>query len=409
MTTSRRKAEPRRKLKTLVGINVVTLVVVVVVYWEWSSTKTLLSHEDERAFSLPPFHASVAVSQTTTAALDPPPAFDSKPANWTFQFLQEQFPCPEKVDLTRPRIIFYHIQHHAGTSFFHGAVINKECAPRACRQKDKQCLVSYSEKIEAENIRSTRMSFIPYEIMLPKHFPLPFVNEREGFFFTTIMRHPIDRLKTVLRRQPMKQQQLWYLDETKSNDPYHIDNLSVRWLAGVTNNRQITEQDLTLAKCRLELFDLVITDKTHMESMLQVVCPLRDWKRCKKVFEAGHKSNNDSLLELDPVVIGAWIERQRPSFELYDYARRLSVHQLQTRYGISSRGDLLRKRSFVETMEKYANVTCQGPIKRYNELKMNGPHVPVSGCEEYHRLWASNQDLVPKIWGLNTILENPQG
>lgn len=404
---------PRGKWAMLMGFNVTTLVVVVVLYWEWSSTNSLLHSQDDARFTLPPLPSPIialgAADQSTISLLNPPPAFDSKPSNWTYRFSQEQFPCPENVDLTKPRIIFYHIQHHAGTAFFKGAIINRECAPRACRQKDKQCMVSYSEKVEAENIRSTRMTFIPYEIMLPKHFPLPFVNERDGFFFTTIMRHPIDRLKTVLRRLPNTKHQLWFLDERQVNDPYLIDNLSVRWLAGVTNNRQITDQDLTLAKCRLELFDLVITDKTHMESMLRVICPLRGWKGCKKVFEEEHNiSNSDSLADLDPVVAGAWIERQRPSFELYDYARRLSVHQLKSR-GISSSDDPLLKRSYVETIEKYANFTCQGSAKSCNELKMKRGRTPVTGCEEYHLLWASNQDMVPKIWGLNTILERPEG
>ena len=402
MATIRRKEVSGRKMAMLMGFNVITLIVVVVLYMEWSSTSTILS---DASFSLPPLPAPTVASDatvvSTSLSLPPIPAFEDKPTNWTFRFNQEQFQCPENVDLTKPRIVFFHIQHHAGTLFYKAAIVNKECAPRACRQDDKQCLVSYSEQVEAKNIRDTRMTFIPYEIMLPPQFPLPFVNEREGFFFATIMRHPIDRLKTVLRRVPRKQEEFWYTGDIKRNDPYIMDNLSVRWLAGVTYNRQITDQDLHLAKCRLELLDLVITDKTHTESMIQVVCPLRGWRGCKKIFEEHDSKKSDSLSELDPVVAGAWIERQRPSFELYDYARRLSVHQLQTRHGIANPKDHLLKPSFVQTMEKYANITSPG------SMKMKSEHVPVTGCEEYHRLWASNQDLVPRIWGLNTILKTP--
>ena len=162
--------------------------------------------------------------------------------------------------------------------------MNKECAPQACLQNEKQCFVSYSEQVEAANICNTLITFLPHEIILPKQFCFPFVNKQEDFFFTTIMQHPINRLKTVLCCHGNKRTLLWLSDKLPSNNPYVIDSLSVQGLAGVRNNQQITEENLTLAKCQLELMDLVITDKAHTASMIQVVGPLWGWKECQKIF-----------------------------------------------------------------------------------------------------------------------------
>ncbi|KAL3922070.1 MAG: hypothetical protein SGILL_002400 [Bacillariaceae sp.] len=379
---------------------------------------------DEVDFSLPQMDASATATVTVTStdadadavkslSLDPPPIIDPRPSvDWTFVYANNTsanekpeycLPGVVNLDPKLPRIVFYHIQHHAGTNFWSMAKRNKECAPRACHQVKKQCVVSYSEKVEADHIRKSPLTFIPYEFQLPRHFPMPFVNEREGFFFTTIMRNPIDRLKTVFRRQQRKAEMFWNTHPMPIKDSYNVDNLSVRWLAGVTNNLPITEQDMTLAKCRLESFDLVMTELTLDEGMAQVVCKQRNWPNCEEEVKLGKgkKKKNDPIAEMDPVVAGAWIERQRPSFELYDYARRLSAHQLKQKYGVTASGDPLLRTSFVASIEKYSNSTCTGP---FDSCKKLGPHQPVSGCEKYHRIWANNQDLVPKIKGIGGIL-----
>ena len=104
----------------------------------------------------------------------------------------------------------------------------------------------------------------------------------------------------------------WHLTASHHVDNYNADNLSVRWLAGVGYNRPITEQDLNLAKCRLELFDLVMTDKTMEQAMTKVLCPSREWKDCEKRFDSVVPSKVDPFGEMDPIYVGAWMERQRP-------------------------------------------------------------------------------------------------
>ena len=78
----------------------------------------------------------------------------------------------------------------------------------------------FGEEYEANHIRhNTRLSYSVLRTIVPPQFPLPFVNERHGLFFTTIMRNPFDRLKTVLRRKHKEQNSLfWHLTAS-----HHVD------------------------------------------------------------------------------------------------------------------------------------------------------------------------------------------
>ena len=88
------------------------------------------------------------------------------------------------------------MQHNAGTYLWGLARQFAPCALRACWQHSKHCMISYKEEIEADNIRANYKKFgiqyVSYEMMLPPHFPMPFVSEetRENLFFTTIVRDP---------------------------------------------------------------------------------------------------------------------------------------------------------------------------------------------------------------------------
>ena len=86
------------------------------------------------------------------------------------------------------------------------------------------------------------------------------------------------------------------------------------------------KSDILLAKCRLALFDLVMTEHTFAEAVADVICPERNWGSddCKVLhgrINGTRKPKPDPLL--DPAVprpfVGAWIERHR-----YEIAASLS-------------------------------------------------------------------------------------
>jgi hypothetical protein len=119
------------------------------------------------------------------------------PVDWSFKMPKY---CKNSTnfrpDPKRKIIVHFHMQHNAGTEFWMFARRFTPCATRACWQDSKHCMVSYNEEVEAENIRQNYINhgvqYVSYELMLPPHFPLPFVSEkaRRGIFFTTIVRNP---------------------------------------------------------------------------------------------------------------------------------------------------------------------------------------------------------------------------
>ena len=123
------------------------------------------------------------------------------PTNWSFKrprFCKDitSFQYNPTIHDEQKIIVHYHMQHNAGTYLWGLARQFSPCALRACWQHSKHCMVSYKEEIEADNIRANYkkygIQYVSYEMMLPPHFPLPFVSEkaREGLFFTTIVRDP---------------------------------------------------------------------------------------------------------------------------------------------------------------------------------------------------------------------------
>ena len=125
----------------------------------------------------------------------------SPPQDWAFQMPKfcnttSIFRYNHSLHSQQKIIVHYHMQHNAGTEFYHFARQFTPCATRACWQCSKHCMVSNKEEVEAENIRNNYrrhgVQYVSYELMLPPRFPLPFVSEdaRRGLFFTTIMRDP---------------------------------------------------------------------------------------------------------------------------------------------------------------------------------------------------------------------------
>ena len=339
------------------------------------------------------------------------------PQNWSYN-TPKYYREPENFspDSNQKIIVHYHLQHNAGTSFYQLAH-NFTAATRACWQSAKHCLVSYNQDVEAENIRNNYfqygIQYVSYEVMLPPRFPLPFVSEsaREGLFFTTIMRNPMSRLITWSRSDRHKPkvvggptENFWNEVSGKSGI-YMRENLNVRWLSGSLD--AITEDHLNIAKCRLQLFDLVIADTLYDTAVNEVVCPLNNWQGRR--FCNPNQSNEPKDKKQDPLnatdshFIGAWIERLRPSFELYDYARILSYAQLKA-HGVKDVPPVSEVPSYIATLSKYTNITLEVPEEsRVSLTNIYKLHPPREFCEKMKTVWESNADEVPYIDGIGGL------
>eukprot|EP00986_Skeletonema_menzelii_P003911 scaffold1276_cov152-Skeletonema_menzelii.AAC.2 len=363
------------------------------------------------------------------------------PSNWSFvnpQYCLSCDSCHQKwlqiaptsmKNTTQKIIVHYHMQHNAGTNFFALAHAYTPCATRACWQIHKHCLISYNEEVEAENIRRNYyqhgVQYVSYENMLPPRFPLPFVSEsaREGLFFTTIMRDPMKRLVTWLRKiqkvpQLNKKNEMggappdFFWSELEGNrGVYKRENLNVRWLSGALDD--VTPDHVNIAKCRLQLFDLVIVDTTYDVAVEEVICPLNNWQldelgrsRCNAAAVPRNDIKKPNPLNgTDSHFVGAWIERLRPSFELYDYARILSYLQLKHR-GVKNVPKLSEIPSYIDTLERYTDtpIKLNSPEESLVKLKnIDRFHPPKEFCDSLTKLWVSNADEVPYVNGIGTF------
>ena len=342
----------------------------------------------------------------------------SIPSNWTYveplyaRTLTNFSPNP-----TKKIIVHYHMQHNAGTNFY-GLAYQFTLATRACWQTSKHCIVSYNQEVEAENIRDNYkqhgLQYVSYEFMLPPRFPLPFVSEtaRDGLFFTTIMRNPMARLITSARHNRYKPKMKgdppsnFWSDVIGQSGPYYRENLNVRWLSGA--HETITEEHINIAKCRLQLFDLVIVDTMYDAAVNDVVCPLNNWEGRKYCNSAKKRREHISkkpnpFQETDSHFVGAWIERLRPSFELYDYARILSFSQLKER-GVKDLPELSDVPSYIATLTRYTNATFSSPKHTQVSLKnIDRFHPPKEFCDEMKLIWSSNADEVPYFFGIGSL------
>jgi len=191
---------------------------------------------------------------------------------------------------------------------------------------------------------------------------------------------------------------------------YAADNLNVRWLSGATE-QTIRRDQINIAKCRLQLFDLVIADKLYDYATKKVLCPLNNWKGkrvCGNIIKEGeHKSSSANVLnETDIILIGAWIERLRPSFEIYDYARLLSWKQLKDR-GVEDLPELSEVPSYLSTLATYMNMTVtEAHFDKVERIRLDNIeqfHPPVEFCNEMKQIWTHNIDEIPNVDGIGTI------
>ena len=380
---------------------------------------------------------------TTTDVNDEPPSYlkwhdiSPKPhSDWSFtkpqwcncescnEKWQKKAPITSMNDTTEKIIVHYHMQHNAGTNFYDLAHAFVPCATRACWQIHKHCFISYNQEVEAENIRRNYyqhgVQYVSYETMLPPRFPLPFVSEtaRDGLFFTTIMRNPMKRLITWLRHLQKSENidkirtdeglppDFFWSEMEGNRGPYKRENLNVRWLSGALDD--ITSDSVNIAKCRLQLFDLVIVDTMYDAAVNDVVCPLNNWEGRKYCNSAKKRREHISkkpnpFQETDSHFVGAWIERLRPSFELYDYARILSFSQLKER-GVKDLPELSDVPSYIATLASYSNATLNIPKdSRVNLKNIDRFHPQKEFCDEMKLIWSSNADEIPFIKGIGSL------
>ncbi|KAL7462305.1 hypothetical protein ACHAXS_002731 [Conticribra weissflogii] len=355
------------------------------------------------------------------------------PPDWKFRTPEscldrKRFDSASAANRNNKIIVHYHMQHNAGTSFYEWANehFTDECATQCCYQKWKHCMVSFNEEIEAENIRNNYenhgVQYVSYELMLPPRFPLPFVGERarEGLFFTTIVRDPFKRFLTYMRRPMIKYHgnaddadSPFWTELSNKKKVYSPDNLNARWLSGALG-KTLTPDHINVAKCRLQLFDLVITDTLFTQAVQQILCPLNNWTNGKycgddktnqtKEYRPKPKSNN--LEGTDPHFVGAWIERLRPSFEIYDYARLLSLKHMK-KFKVQNLPQLSEVPSYMQVIATYANKTIDdNHFRRVPRLSIQNEdlfHPPKEFCDSMKKVWTSNPDEVPNVIGLGTI------
>ena len=350
------------------------------------------------------------------------------PKDWSYQTPKycnpdKQFNSSSAANRDNKIIVHFHLQHNAGTNFYYFARTQfvDECATRACHQESKHCMVSFNEEVEAENLRSNYekygVQYVSYELMLPPRFPLPFISKtaRHGLYFTTIVRDPFKRFLTNIRRAEGKFRGVedkpgspFWQDLSGRQNIYHGDNLNARWLSGAVD--AIGIDHINIAKCRLQLFDLVISDVLYDHATKKVLCPLNNWEEgrfCKDENEQQkHAQKIDPLEETNPILIGAWIERLRPSFEIYDYARILSLKQLKE-HGVQDLPELSSVPSYMETLARYTNMSLSDAhFKKIPRVSLENEdrfHPPKEFCDQMKLVWTSNPDEVPNAYGIGTI------
>lgn len=380
--------------------------------------------------------SSAGVGYTSSLRWDEPANIDVPPADWSFKPPkyckvevddEEASSSPTYDDKNQFIIVHFHMQHNAGTEFWSFVRQFTPCATRACWQTSKHCMVSYNEEVEAENIRQNYIKYgvqyVSYEFMLPPRMSLPFVSAvaRRGLFFTTIVRNPFKRFLTYIRRYGefaggkmiSSGRSPFWVDLQDRQRIYAGDNLNARWLSGAKGT--IGYDQVNIAKCRLQLFDLVISDDLYEYAVKKVMCPLNNWKGgmpngkmlCDDMISnVEHKSKPDFMNETDPILLGAWIERLRPSFEIYDYARILSWKQLQER-DVKDLPPLAGIPSYMETMTKYTNIEISDShfhtIKRVDLSNEDHFHPPVEFCNKMKQIWTSNPDEIPNYAGIGAI------
>ena len=314
--------------------------------------------------------------------------------------------CPLRKTGTKVHVHF-HIQHHIGTALRDLAKNNDECAPRICSQINGECLMSWNERSEAALLLRNNLTYVSYEQPLPVQFPLPFVDEklREKFLFTVVMRDPVNRLISRARTH-MEDTDSHFILQSEFNR--EAENLAARWLSGSEPKGLVREHDIEIAKCRLDLFDLVITDDMIVDG-LKLLCRARKWRQCL----IRKQKKKKPISEFNQALIVGWIERQRLSYELYDYSRMLAAKHLK-----AAGFDVPALQSSIEIALALALGKDPDPLVLSADLKKktaNSRFVKSvkpprkSVCQELYKSWENNpNEGIPLLRGFYTIDPRPE-
>merc|ERR1712086_569345 len=262
---------------------------------------------------------------------------------------------------------------------------------------------------------------------------MPYVlpENREKFFFSTLMRDPLHQLLSQLKHYGGLTEGGGYSDKCSPNDDlgpvfFHtlpdcrlVDNLALRWLSGNFvgdggPQNDVTVEDLHLAKCRLQGFDLILTDR-NIAAGLPVLCKLRQWEDCNMFGEYDrqkHPALSGEAAIRNKHYIAAWIDQHRLSFSLYDFAIAMSARHLKN-HGVESK--LPEHPTIVEAFGEYTDVsdiTLREVDKHFPvdedaiQWKANLDHRHrVADCTKFHDAWRANVDQMPIISGASdTVL-----
>eukprot|EP00929_Paragymnodinium_shiwhaense_P008899 TRINITY_DN112885_c0_g1_i1.p1 TRINITY_DN112885_c0_g1~~TRINITY_DN112885_c0_g1_i1.p1 ORF type:complete len:481 (+),score=98.95 TRINITY_DN112885_c0_g1_i1:79-1521(+) len=320
------------------------------------------------------------------------------------------------------RHLHHHIQHHAGTMLYDIAIRdNKECAVRACHYSRNECLFSVNEEVEVQRLRGTGHTYVSYEVMLPPNFPFPFVRHREEFFFTTVLRNPLDRMLSLshdlhtTKLYPEVQKgnfDTLVFKQDFSLHPYPggypHDNFMLRWISGIPSPDPLTRQDLMRAKCRLNGYDIVVVDKWINEMVKGMLCDKSKWRWwCHPGRFHGPKDNRTARGRIgDPTLFGIVLERHRMDFELYDHGLRLAAKQMVA-YGIRDREPELPESTYIEAAMQALDLSPKAQkgftddiiLQQTRDLRVNNVNSLEEFCLRMHAEWARNEDKAPVVLG----------
>ena len=273
-------------------------------------------------------------------------------------------------------------------------------------------MFSHREDVEATTLLSNNMTYVSYEFPLPPQMPFPFVKpqNREHFFFTTIMRNPVSRHMSTLHDPGVtKDTTVFFTKDAGLKGPYSRANLALHWLAGILHGKVATEADLQLAKCRLDLFDVVMLDSWLGESLTGVFCNKKHWRwgTCPKPSNRPPKDNIKRIRIGNVTMWAAFVEQNRLSFDLYDYARQLAAKDL-VKYGVRKEAPELGS-SYLEELESFMDVPNEIRMRVKSALLrskgVEADRIHDEACAALHDSWAGNADVMPQTLGISIFTD----
>merc|ERR1740121_1807560 len=137
-----------------------------------------------------------------------------------------------------------------------------------------------------------------------------------NFASVIIMRDPLSRI--------LSSDGMWTTTATEHTQKCNTDNYGLRWLIGKgVANGEIDDDDLVLAKARLDMFDVILITENFTETAT-LLCSELGWTDCR-INQKHHPAPAD-ILPAD--VLKEWTQRNHYDTELYKYAVQKSAAML---------------------------------------------------------------------------------